>query len=323
MPPEYPLISVILPVYNAERYVREAVESILRQTYQTLELIALIAVDDDSTDSSFEILEELAAADDRLRLFTRPSKACTQALNLGIDLARGDWIARMDADDIAFPQRFEEQLRYLQNHESVVAVGSSVILIDGDGDEIGEQLVNGNPQEIADSILLGMGGLMHPTVMMRTEALKQVGGYREKFQGAEDQDLWLRLNEIGEVTNIPDPLLYYRVHQANFSFQNHERCLDQLRAAIEDAYRRRGIAGPVRLGRIPPPTSAWERRLAWAWSAINTSRRRTALKYAIEMIRERPACRNGWVVACHAIGGKHAEWLHRLLTNRYTMRGPK
>src|SRR6476661_6105481 len=125
-----PPVSVLMPVYNAGRYVAEAVESILGQTYADFEFLI---VDDGSTDRSRAILERYAARDPRIRLVSRPNTGYAAALNELLGLARGELVARMDADDVALPERLLRQVNYLRAHPEVVCVGTAVHLIDGGG----------------------------------------------------------------------------------------------------------------------------------------------------------------------------------------------
>src|SRR5512135_1833139 len=128
-----PLISVCMPVYNAERYIARAVESILGQTFGDFEFLIL---DDGSTDGSLEILRRYANHDPRIRLTSRPNKGLPPSLNELVDQARGEFIARMDADDVALPERFARQVEYLRAHPDCVLVGSRVQLVDPEGDPL-------------------------------------------------------------------------------------------------------------------------------------------------------------------------------------------
>src|SRR5512135_2066099 len=125
-----PAVSVMMPVYNAQRYVAEAIESILAQTFTDFEFLI---IDDGSTDGSLPILERYARRHDRIRLISRANTGYLVALNEMLGIARGEFIARMDADDIALPERFERQLCYLADHPGCVMVGSRVIIIGPDG----------------------------------------------------------------------------------------------------------------------------------------------------------------------------------------------
>ena len=207
-----PAISVILPVYNAEAYVREAVESILAQTFTDFELII---INDGSTDDSGPILRELAARDARIVLVERPNDGLVSALNEGIEIARADLIARMDADDVAMPERFALQYARMIEEPELAVLGSFIRVMDKAGNiiHLGEYPLT--PKEVAHYVEKGCP-VVHPTVMMRRGVVLKIGGYRKAFCHVEDYDLWLRMNDLGyAIANLPQPLLNYRVHGAN------------------------------------------------------------------------------------------------------------
>lgn len=202
-----PAISVVLPVYNAEAYVREAVESILAQTFTDFELIA---INDGSTDGSGAILRELAARDTRIVLVERPNGGLVSALNEGIKIARAELIARMDADDVSMPERFALQHARMMEEPELAVLGSFFHIMDRDGAII--RLYDDLPLTPAEA-RSAVGGFLvaHPAVMMRRDAVLKAGGYRKAFCHAEDYELWLRMIDLGyAIANLPRPLLNYR-----------------------------------------------------------------------------------------------------------------
>ena len=208
-----PTISVILPVYNAEAYVREAVESILAQTFTDFECII---INDGSTDGSGAILRELAARDTRIVLVERPNDGLVSALNEGIKIARADLIARMDADDVAMPERFALQHARMVQEPELAVLGSFIRVINKAGNiiRLGEYPLT--PKAAARNVEHSGCPVAHPAVMMRRDAVLKAGGYRKAFCHAEDYDLWLRMSDLGyAIANLPQPLLNYRVHGAN------------------------------------------------------------------------------------------------------------
>ena len=210
-----PAISVVLPVYNAEAYVREAVESILAQSFTDFELIA---INDGSTDGSGAILRELAARDTRIVLVERPNDGLVSALNSGIKIARADLIARMDADDVSMPERFALQHDRMVQEPELAVLGSFIRVMDKAGDiiRLGEYPLT--PKAVARCLEHGGCPVAHPAVMMRRDAVLKVGGYRKAFCHAEDYDLWLRISDLGyAIASLPQPLLNYREHGANVS----------------------------------------------------------------------------------------------------------
>ena len=179
-----PLISVLMPVYNAEQYIREATESILNQTFRDFEFII---TDDGSTDSSREILEEYAANDPRVNLISRPNTGHTTALNQMLAIAKGKYIARMDADDVSMPDRFEKQVAYLNASPECVCVGSRILTIDPFGSPLYEPNHRLVHDEIDKQLLSGVGwSIVHPAAMILKSAIMSVGQYRPETEPAED-----------------------------------------------------------------------------------------------------------------------------------------
>lgn len=305
-----PMVSVLMPVYNAERYVAEAVESILAQTLVEFEFLI---VDDGSTDRSGAILASYAAREPRIQLTRRPNSGYLAALNEGLAQARGEFVARMDADDIALPERFQRQVAYLRAHPECLALGCALVNIDEDGDVLCEERLPLDHDEIDRRLLLGLAGLSHPAAIIRRAALIELGGYRPRFYGVEDKDLWLRLAERGKLANLPDVLMKYRVHADNFTFRNYERSVAALRAALFEAYERRGLACPADvLAHVPKATSGLERRRASAWSAVHCGQFATARKHALAILRLQPRVRASWVLLAFAWLGPWAGTLRRL-----------
>lgn len=210
-----PAISVLLPVYNAAHFIDKAITSILTQTMKNFEFII---INDGSTDSSGEILQKFAHKDIRIRLVQRPNKGLISTLNEGIALARSPFIARMDADDIALPNRLKCQYEYLSKHPETLALGSYIQLMDEYGEVYRTKRLPIGPH-IQEALRWG-SPLAHPSVMIRTEAMRKAGGYPSDFPAAEDYALWLRLLSLGKIDNLPDVLLSYRVHGTSVSHKH-------------------------------------------------------------------------------------------------------
>jgi GT2 family glycosyltransferase len=208
-----PHVSVVLPVRDCERYVADAVKSIVEQTFRDLELIV---VDDGSSDRTLQILSKCAAEDHRIQVLARPRSGLVAALEASRLVANGCYIARMDADDIADPERLRRQVEYLDRHSKVVAVGGQIEVIDADGRTLGYRAFPITPTDCRAYLDRG-APFCHPAVMMRSKALALVGGYRSSFEPAEDVDLWLRLSKIGELANLGVNVLRYRVHAASMT----------------------------------------------------------------------------------------------------------
>ncbi|WP_051901522.1 glycosyltransferase family 2 protein [Methylotenera sp. L2L1] len=212
-----------MPVYNGEQYLAEAIESILAQTFNNFELII---IDDGSTDASLEVLRVYEKRDSRIRLITRENRNLATTLNDIVSLARGKWLARMDQDDIALPQRFERQLQWLQQTEADIT-GSWVQRF-GTSDR---RLVRLRQTDDAIKMeLLFCSPFAHPSIMMRTTLIKQLC-YDNTWEKVEDYDLWERAARAGwKMTNVPEVLLLYRIHDTQISTKtaNSQQQLTQL-----------------------------------------------------------------------------------------------
>lgn len=291
-------VSVAMPAYNAERYVEEAVRSILGQTFTDFEFLI---VDDGSTDGTGPILDRLAATDPRIRLIRRANGGLVSALNLMLREARGEFVARMDADDIALPDRFARQVEHLRGDPDCLAVGSRVVVIDPDGDPLCEWFPSGTHEEIDAANLEGSKGsaLCHPSVMMRRGPALEIGGYRERFFLAEDMDLWLRMAERGRLANLSRPVLKYRCHPSGVGHSQRGRQKEVTRAVLADARERRGLPpapqpSSMLAGEDPGPKAGAHHRQRWAWWALRSGHLPTARKLARATLAERPLSLDSW-----------------------------
>lgn len=297
-----PEISVLMPVYNAEKYLAKAVESILQQTFSNFEFVIF---NDGSTDKSLKILQHYAAQDSRIRLISRENKGLVATLNEGISIINTPLIARMDSDDIALPDRFAIQKNYMDNHLDVVCVGGGCRVIDGKG----RYLVNADIKtgyEIVEKLALqGISPICHPSAMIRTEALKQVGGYLPKDYPAEDLALWLRLSEIGKIDNVPEVVLEYRIHDQSISTSNHKLQMNKLKVICEEACAKRGISLPYLAteGRaVGSRHSRFEIILKPGWWAFNSREWKTAFIYGLKSTAVLPFRLDGWrLIVCALI----------------------
>lgn len=296
-----PVISVVMPVYNAARFLRDAVNSVLTQTFADFELIA---VDDGSTDQSRDILESLAATDRRIRIISRANTGIVGALNDGLAVARGEFIARMDADDLSLPIRFERQLTWLRANPDHVGVGSYFNYIDQRSAR-----VKWNPRltehdDIEASLMTGDGGtLIHPSIMVRREAIDQAGRYRIEAQWIEDLDLYLRLARIGRLANIPEVLVDYRFHKSSVNFtRNDGRHLRKL-WVMQQACAARGIVYNSAVWPAPTEKSAFHADYArdFALSSLHFHGLRTPWRYALSALWQAPGDRQSWRVASYLL----------------------
>ena len=165
-------ISVLLPLYNGEAYIREAVESVLAQTWRDFELLIL---DDGSRDGSLAIVQEIARRDPRVRVIARENRGLTETLNELLTVARGQLIARMDADDVCLPDRFARQVAFLDANPGVVCVGGDIEMIDERGRFLTALTMPEGDEEIQRLAITGHVPISHPTVMMRAGVLYTMG----------------------------------------------------------------------------------------------------------------------------------------------------
>ncbi|MEM6884010.1 MAG: glycosyltransferase [Verrucomicrobiota bacterium] len=232
-----PYVSIIMPVYNTASYVHEAIDSVLKQSFQDFELLVY---DDGSTDGSVSVIESFS--DPRIRLVkSEVNQGYTTWLNRGLQDSRGELIARMDADDISAPERLEKQVAWMRKNPQGVLLGTCCRLIDAKGAEVGRKLHPTSNAALQWELLLD-NPFQHPSVMMRAEILRQYGlEYDLSLQPTEDYGLWAHLALHGEVGNLPECLLDYRVHDTQISQEKrhlqlscHDRVVEHQLGPFDD-----------------------------------------------------------------------------------------
>lgn len=208
-----PKLSVILPVYNGQKYLPEAIASVLSQSFTDFELII---INDGSTDSSGEIIKALS--DTRIRYFGQPNKGLAATLNRGISLAKGEYVARQDQDDVCLPSRFEKQVAFLDTNPDVGMVGSAAEIW------VGNERTNRFLKHPVDDASLTFGMLfdnhfVHSSVTIRRAVFARIGGYAEDSlrQPPEDYELWSRVMKEYKLANLPDVLMAYREIEGSMS----------------------------------------------------------------------------------------------------------
>lgn len=218
-PPTMPTlaITVLMSCYNAARWLEEAINSVLNQTFKEFEFII---VDDGSTDDTLEIIQRFAARDHRIVIIAKPNTGLADSLNVGLAKARGEWIARLDADDICAPNRLKQQYDYARAHQKVVFIGSGLTEIDQDG-----RIVKTHHYPLQHTFLLKRLQTLQPfpahsSAFYLTTAVRALKGYRPRITRAEDWDLWLRLSEVGGLACLNDPLIGLRKHAGQISHDN-------------------------------------------------------------------------------------------------------
>jgi glycosyltransferase involved in cell wall biosynthesis len=208
-----PAVDVLIPAYNAERTLASSIQSIQDQSVRD---IRIIVVNDGSTDRTGELLRAIAADDARVFVINTPNRGIVEALNLALEHSDAPIIARHDADDMAFPDRFTRQLAYLNANPDCLAVGAEVFQISDDGRRIGRTHFTREGPPNPTALPAVEPYLLHPFLMVRGEALRAAGGYRHVLH-AEDADLYWRLLSRGRLHNMPDLLGEYRIHAGSIT----------------------------------------------------------------------------------------------------------
>ena len=218
-----PAVSVLLPVYNGMPYIREAIDSIFAQTVEDWELVV---IDNASDDGTFEYLQDRAECEPRMLLLRNETNiGIVGSLNRGLAQCRARWIARMDADDRALPNRLERQLSFVNANPDVITTSSLAYYMDTQGRRIGATTSDLTTRADFDRHIAKADPitLIHPGALMRRDVVVEVGGYRAEFNPAEDIDLWARLSERGLLLVQPECLMEYRVHSASAMGQQHQK----------------------------------------------------------------------------------------------------
>lgn len=226
-----PLVSVIMPVFNAQDFLAEAIESIVNQTYKNIELII---VDDKSTDNSWQIIKEYQAKYPKivkpLRLNKRVDSAGNGAANIGFKQAKGEFIARMDADDISLPQRIAKQVCFMKKHPNIILQGTQAYVIDASGKIMGKKNVPISHQEIYKAFGI-FHPMIHPSCMIRRKLLPHKDRiYENKFGVNDDYYTFFKFLNYGQFANLSEPLIKYRIHDKNASLENpREKFINSIR----------------------------------------------------------------------------------------------
>jgi glycosyltransferase involved in cell wall biosynthesis len=229
-----PTVTVLMSIYNGAQYLTEAVESILDQQFTDFEFLI---VNDASTDTSRQILTQFEQRDQRIRIIDNPeNRGLTRSLNNGINAAQGEFIARIDADDLALPGRLAKQVDHLRRSTTCTIVGSVAKLIDSDGQSTG-QTEHFSPAQLTAQLLF-FNSITHSSVMFRRDRIIALGGYNEEFVRAQDYDLWMRcLTDGQQIELLPDVLTAHRVHSGQVTTTQTATMEQCRRLAVQNAWR--------------------------------------------------------------------------------------
>ncbi len=227
-----PKVSVVMSVYNGERYLRQAIDSILGQTCTDFEFII---IDDGSTYGTADIIS--SCGDPRVRpIKNAENLGLTRSLNIGLDAASGEYVARMDSDDVSLPERLEKQVAYMDEHPEIAASGTWAQDIDQEGNILSKRRVPFGKRMNYD--FWRPSPLIHPSTIIRVTHLGDLR-YDSRIKYGQDYDLWLRLRKKYKIDNLPEYLLLYRVHDDSIT---RITWAEQLRSAYEVFYRQTGSA---------------------------------------------------------------------------------
>lgn len=293
-----PQVSVLIAVYNSARYLSAAIDSVLQQTFANFECVL---IDDGSTDGSWNLLQSYAAQDTRLRISRQENQGIATTRNRLLAQAQGEFVATMDADDIMLPNRLARQVQFLIAHPEVVCVGGALDWINEQGRFLGHCDVPETDTEIQRLLLGGISLLHHPCTMARRSALMQVGGYDETMVASVDLDLWLRLGEIGELANLPETVLQYRLHSKSITHAKQMRQSQDALAACQRAWSRRNIEAEF----IRQPADHLKQHRFWlrcGWNNFLDGQREVARYCGIRAVATQPSDWEAWkLLACALI----------------------
>ena len=229
-----PKVTVLMSVYNGDKYLNEAIDSILGQTFKDFEFLI---INDGSTDKTGEIFESYN--DSRIKIINNDKNiGLTKSLNKGLMLARGEYIARQDADDISMPERLEKEVEFLEQNKNVGLLGTYYFLINEKGKVLHTIKVLTESEEINEKLLEG-NQFGHGSIMFRRDCVDIIGAYREEFKFAQDFDFYLRIAEAYDVANIPEPLYKWRINLKSISVTKKIQQDKYASLAIELAKERR------------------------------------------------------------------------------------
>lgn len=226
-----PRVTVLMSVYNSEKYLREAIDSILNQTFKDFEFLI---TNDGSKDKSLQIIKDYK--DKRIRLISRENKGLVASLNEGIGLAKGEYIARQDSDDISVPTRLAKEVAFLDANPQVGLVGSNYSHIDMKSKKTGTTTnIFTHPDDLKVA-LVTCNQYGHGSVMIRKSVLDKTGVYDKSVGYVEDYDLWVRISRVADVANIEESLYLWRKNEAGITLTNQQLQIDQTLAVRDRAF---------------------------------------------------------------------------------------
>ena len=231
-----PEISVLTSCFNANEFIEESIESILSQSFGNFEFIL---IDDGSTDDTLDIIRRYAARDKRIRVVTKENSGLQKSLNLGLSLAKGDWIARFDADDVALPDRLERQWQFIKRHRDIILLGGGCLEIDKSGRHIKQHIYPMNHRGLMKRLECLGPFFPHSTAFFSRSRVQDLGGYNPRFRRSQDWDLWLRMARVGLIGCLREPLIKLRKHEKSVTAMNSGRLTEIMGMAATVCHFRR------------------------------------------------------------------------------------
>ncbi len=276
-----PLVSVIMPAYNAGRFLAPAIESILQQTYPNFEFII---VDDASIDNSWQIIQKYARKDKRIHAFRNPQNLGVSATaNFAISLAKGQYIARMDADDVSLPYRLEKELKFLQQNPKAIAVSGQCLVINEKDQIIGRKTFPLEDKQLREMIFWAVP-MQQPAMMINRKLLpKNFAWYSPKKTSAEEIDLLFQLMKYGQLINLPETVLYYRYLPNSLSHQNPKATfwltLKSRIKAVREGYQPSAKGVALTLLQAITVAILPNKAITWLWPLIRGIQERQNVHY--------------------------------------------
>lgn len=260
-----PRVSVLMSCFNAADYLPEAIESVLSQTFADFEFVI---VDDGSTDRTLDVVRSYAAMDTRIVVVEKRNTGLADSLNTGMRMARGEWIARLDADDIALPIRLEKQIAYIDRHPQTVFTGSGFTEIDSAGNHLRDYLYPAGRDRCLRRIKKLGSFPPHSSFLYHKAAAEALGGFNPRFRRSQDADLWFRLSRVGEIGVISMPLVKIRKHNTNISNEAGGRIQAIFGTAAQTCHF-------LRMHGVPDPSqqsdAEWQQFVEWLTMRIEQS----------------------------------------------------
>ncbi len=270
-----PEVSVLVSCYNGDRWLSEAIDSVLAQNFEDFELIL---IDDGSTDDTWSIIQSYCVRDRRVVAISKKNTGLADSLNVGLAQAKGNWIARLDQDDLCEPTRLDEQINFVRNNPDVVLLGTGFLEFGKKG-VIRTHIYPSSHRKLVRRLERSQGFFPHSSAFYRADVVRQVGGYNLRIRWADDWRLWLELSLRGKITTLPKPLVRIRKHSDQMSLEGNGRnqLCDAIASSVCHFLRKTGgedpsvgvntddwIAFRSWVENRISETGAFERRNAWA-----------------------------------------------------------